>query len=125
MKIYVAARTTQQREARAIAIQLTTLGHEVTSGWLAQADLDNPVRFRTEAERDLADLDAAEAILILTTVVAGGKGMWVEFGYALAKGLKIYTYPHIDSGCVFMALPQVKSIVSLVQIPQQAAYPHS
>lgn len=114
MKIYIAARYTQKEFGQHIRRDLQSLGHEVTSGWLDEVD-DAP---RAAALRDVADVARADAVLLLSAVTDGGKGMWVEAGIAIALGKKIFVYPTFETvrSCVFMHLDQVKFVQHLSDI---------
>jgi nucleoside 2-deoxyribosyltransferase len=93
----------QGRELRA---QLQQTGHVVTSRWL-----DNEEESKDKAaaaQMDLDDVDSADALVLLglpkgTTYKGGGR--MVEFGYAVAKGKKLFLVT--DRECVFGWLPQV------------------
>jgi nucleoside 2-deoxyribosyltransferase len=113
MKIYVAARYTKKDEARQVADELTALGHEVTSQWVYTGVDDDLV---LAAFRDLADIEKADAILLLTQWLDGGKGMWVEVGYALGTGTPVYLYPNMVESCVFCHLHDVKVITNLEEL---------
>lgn len=114
MKLYIATRYAHQDRALLLAADLVRLGHEITSRWL-MVKHGEPV---TEALRDLTDLRAAEGILLLTEGYSGGHGgMWVELGYALGKGKKVYLYGPVEQAQIFCHLPQVSQIQVMEEIP--------
>lgn len=92
MKIYIAASSVEH--ARALAKKLTAAGHEVTSSWIKTGftprGSHQDVERAQEAKRDLMDVTAADALVLLSDEenVPGGKH--VEFGYAIALGKKVY-----------------------------------
>jgi hypothetical protein len=100
MKIYLTAACERAEELRGIRDVLTALGHEVTSRWIdwrggpAQIDAEqlnhdaaNYLAFTQYARADLADIDAADALIVFTGGGDGGDGGYhTAFGYALGKG---------------------------------------
>jgi hypothetical protein len=93
---YLAARYSRHPEMRDIRDTLVARGHTVTSRWIDQhggdqlesavhADLNNnPDDYRQFAEKDLADIRAADWLVSFTSADGGGKGgRHVEFGYGL------------------------------------------
>lgn len=118
MKIYIATRFDQQLDGRAIRAELEAMGHEVTSTWLDEPADKDPLQ---AAEDDLRDLDRADAILVVHQS-SGGRGMWIEMGYAIAKGQIIILLgwnPQKDRGSVFYHLPEVTHIAHLSQLEFQ------
>lgn len=72
-------------EAIVMMTRLESLGHVVTSTWLKQTDAEDDAT----ARMDLADVDAAEMLLLWQPgewASKGTGGRHVEFGYALARG---------------------------------------
>ena len=83
MKVYVATRTGRKHEARRAQDALRALGHEITQDWT----LELPTRVTPEfAERkSVEDLDGvARADAFILIADPGGRGMYVELGYAMA-----------------------------------------
>jgi len=106
MKLYLAARYTRKDEIRGYAYYLTTEGfYTITSTWFLEphdpavtlAEV-TPANLQEYAHRDLAEIDAADALLLFsesdqTWNKRGGRH--VEYGYALAKGKRIFVVgPH-------------------------------
>ena len=87
MKIYVAAKFEERAVLRLIVRSLTDLGHEVTAAWITREELHLPQHMI--ALEDLRGVDEAD-LVILDTTYPGGSGREVEFGYALAKGKKVW-----------------------------------
>jgi len=106
VKIYLAANYSMHPEMREHAAALGAHGHEVTSEWInGTHGGDDRAAY---ARIDLRDVDAADAVIFfsespLHSRTRGGKH--VEFGYALAKGKRIF----IIGGCynVFHYLPEI------------------
>ncbi len=115
MKIYIAHNFAARQElARSVVPYLKSKGHEVTSRWI----WDHTNQLNQEwAEKDLADLDAADALLLYLDNAGNspGRGKYVEFGYAAARGKRIFAHG-MDDSCIFILLPGVKRIASLEEI---------
>lgn len=70
---------------------LQAMGHEVTSEWINGTHQGGDSR--EYALIDLRDIDAADALVLFSESPAGSRtrgGKHVEFGYALAKGKRIF-----------------------------------
>lgn len=115
MKIYIAHNFSARQElARSIVPYLKSRGHEVTSRWIW--DHSNQVGAEW-AQHDLDDVDSADALLVFLDQCGNtpGRGKFVEFGYAMAKGKKVYALG-TDTNCIFIYLPQVTRITGLEQV---------
>jgi hypothetical protein len=92
MKFYIASSSVER--ARDLAQKLVDAGHKVTSSWIKTGWGSHGPQFDEErsqvARRDLMDVTAADALILLSDEdnVPGGKH--VEFGYAIALGKKVY-----------------------------------
>lgn len=106
MKIYLAANYSTHPEMRTYAETLKASGHEVTSEWInGTHGGDNKAEY---AHIDLRDVDSADAVIFFSEAPPNSRtrgGKHVEFGYALAKGKRLF----IVGGChnVFHYLPEV------------------
>lgn len=100
MKIYIASRYSRRDEMREVARSLKKFNVEVTSRWLYE---DKPLdthmgddsdEFYVETARiDLEDIDSASIVIFFSEDPRIGTprgGRHVEFGYALARGKRIY-----------------------------------
>ena len=92
MKIYLAARYERRDELRPIAHQLSTAGHEVTSGWLWEnaEHADPGDAWRIAAEVDILDIDRADTIVLFTEepdVWFPRGSRHFELGYGFGTGL--------------------------------------
>lgn len=112
MKIYIAGRFTERERMREIQTSLEFIDHEVVSTWIEEGGGGE----QEDAIQDIGDIERCDLLLQVTEVVEGGKGMWVELGYALAKGKAVAVFPRRDPLCVFHALPQVQLVTALDQI---------
>ena len=88
MKIYIATAYELRDHAISVMHHLEALGHEVTSGWLhGHVGMDDE-----HARRDLADVLAADLLLLLNPAdyaEKGTGGRHVEVGYALALNIPV------------------------------------
>ena len=129
MKVYLAAAWSRRLEIKAVAERLTDLGVEVTSRWLTEAGLATKASdkfLRESAYVDLADVDAADAIVRFTDnstadfvakqLISGAR--MVEFGYAKARGKTLYVvggkqnvFDHLD-GIVHLA--DINELIALL-----------
>jgi len=106
MKIYLASNYSTHPQMREFAQALAAIGHEVTSEWInGTHGGDDRAMY---AQIDLRDVDAAEAVIFWSEAPAGSRtrgGKHVEFGYALAKGKRLFVVgPCLN---VFHHLPEV------------------
>lgn len=93
---------------------LLSLGHEVTSSWLNEADygdngisMDYPVDFCAFAEQDCRDIDRADCFMAFTEGPGGAPrgGRHVEYGIAIAKLKTLFVIGHRENA--FHHLPHV------------------
>ena len=88
MKVYIAAPYPCRDEAIAIMHKLEAAGHEVTSRWLKSPD----ELADEHARKDLDDVARADVLLAINAEAwenKGTGGRHVEFGYAIALGLRL------------------------------------
>lgn len=106
MKIYLASNYSTHPEMRGYAAKLEAAGHVVTSEWINGSSRGDD---RAEYARiDLRDVDGADALIFFSESPAGSRtrgGKHVEFGYALARGKRIFLVgPCVN---VFHHLPEI------------------
>lgn len=121
-RIYIAARFSRRPEANQLANRLKGLGHTITSRWVlpdsdhvlptglsAQAADDERQRFAIE---DIHDLTQADWLVSLQEEPRsnGRGGRHVEFGFAIATGLRISVIGPRET--VFHHLPSIKHYAS-------------
>jgi hypothetical protein len=120
MNIYLASRYSRNDEMKGIRDVLQALGHKITSRWIdCHPDVvgdftesfdsemlnTNPEQCAPLGQHDLDDIDKADTVISFTGF--GGKGgRHVEFGYALAKGKKLFIVGPREN--VFHTLQQVE-----------------
>src|SRR6266702_6113809 len=112
LKVYVAAASYRQREARNLFRRLERHGLEVTGTWVFKRSLGEVETFPTEAARDLAQIDEADLVVTLTENPRARRpkyttgGRHVECGYALGKGRPLVVVGPKEN--VFHYLPNVE-----------------
>lgn len=95
---------------------LEELGHEVYD-WTMFASIKRPYRENQVAPIALAELQAIEnADVFILLGDEGGTGMYVELGYALAKGSKVYCVGNHNNETVFQYIPQVIRVESFEDV---------
>lgn len=122
MKVYIAAPWEEKSRAASDAkFYLESEGFEVTSSWITRKEdkgntlgAYDPKDLTKEATTDLADIDRADAILLLNTQKRGQEtsGKQVEFGYSLSRNMRKVVVGEPSN--VFHLLPGV-SVVSSVK----------
>jgi len=111
LKVYVAAASYRQREARNVYRRLARHGLEVTGTWVFKRSLGEVDTFPTEAARDLIQIQEADLVLTLTENPRARRpkyttgGRHVECGYALGKGKPLVVVGPKEN--VFHYLPNV------------------
>lgn len=96
MRVYIAAALTQHAVAKNVAARLRGYGYTVVSTWhmhpdpLALEATLTPVEMTRIADADLDEVRGASALVLLATERDGRAGRWVEFGYALASGIRMF-----------------------------------
>lgn len=113
MNVYVATRFDNYTAAVLAHDQLLAEDHTPTSArWVSVArELKGdcagvPIgddRRLSEAQKDLDDIDRADALILLVPE-QGGCGMWVELGYALARGKQVLCVGPALSRSIFCEL---------------------
>lgn len=106
MKIYLAANYSAHPQMREVAKTLAEHGHEVTSEWITGTHSGHD--HAHYAQIDLRDVDAADAMIFFSAAPPGSRtrgGKHVEFGYALAKGKRIFVVG--EHANVFHHLPGI------------------
>ena len=111
MKIYLAAPWVNQVEARQARDLFVARGITVTSGWLDHANTDDPCELERQALSDLADLESANAFVLLNLGKSEGKAF--EFGYAYATDMTCVVVGPRE-GNIFYHLPDV-SVVETIE----------
>lgn len=118
MKIYIAAASYRQREARNAYRKLQRRGFDVNSSWVFKKSLGAIETFSYEARRDLEQVAEADVVVTFTENPKKSKyttgGRHVECGYALAKGKELLVVGPKEN--VFHYLPEVKQFDTLGEV---------
>lgn len=110
--IYIAAPTTQQQSANALAEQLiANTEHRITSSWHTTPILCDEITLSPESRNKIAETCLEEidscSIMILFAIPGQGKGgCFTEFGYAIASGIPVIVI-HFGDLSVFTELAGV------------------
>lgn len=118
MRIYLAARYDQHGLMLVYAGKLESAGHQVTSRWIRQATGDMPDGCTVElmnqrpsecaphAQTDMDDIRRSNVLVCFTEWPSSTGGRHVEFGYALALGIRIVIVGPREH--IFHTIPQVE-----------------
>lgn len=126
MRFYLAAMYSRHEELRMYADVLENHGHVVTSRWINGEDqaLDSELLHQCNRERaqrllqdDLEDLFAADTLIAFTEAPQEGSsrgGRHVEFGIALAHGLRLFVIGPREN--LFYLVPGVRGYRSFDEL---------
>ncbi len=94
MRIYVASPFGEMKRAKELMTKLEQLGYIITQDWTDEIfDLiKSKGREDINASADLIGVQRSDAVVLLVPL-KGGRGMWIEFGYALALGRSVFVLP--------------------------------
>lgn len=110
MEIYIAAPWVRKREAVAAANAVTDAGFTVISRWHdVHGGEEDPAVMAREAQHDIDDLDAANALVLLNLEKSEGKAF--ETGYMFASGKPVVVVGGRSN--VFHWLPEVHVVSSV------------
>jgi hypothetical protein len=102
-RIYLASSWDNRWLLRRVRDELATLGHTVTSRWIDVGEVDYPPDIG--ADRDIADIDNSDTLVFWPdNLIERTSGKFVEYGYAIGKGLDIYVVYPESSTCIFNKL---------------------
>jgi hypothetical protein len=137
-KIYLAARFSAQQEMQGVRDVLTAVGFEITSSWIDHVSASGvngitvkeinaePERCGQAAAGDMADVLAADTLILFTEWPSTTGGRHVELGIALGAGKRVIIVGDLEN--IFQALPQVEHYpdwpslaTALADGPQEAA----
>ena len=89
MKIYVSGSYNEQKRLREESHKLFALGHGITSTWLNETQqpkhLTEQQWFTKLAVKDLAEVAAADCIIMDTDGTSTSGGRYVEWGFAIGR----------------------------------------
>jgi nucleoside 2-deoxyribosyltransferase len=119
-RVYLASRFERQAELKELATLMTADGYTITSRWLdhtgglSVGPGKDPSVAAAWAEKDLLDVEAADALVLFTDDIPTSRGgSNVELGYAIGRGLRcIVVGPRVN---VFHYCHTVKWIPTLTE----------
>lgn len=96
MKYYIATSLSRMSEHNSVRDSLRNLGYEISYDWTTHGSvkLVSKKRLQEVASLELQGVLEADFVLIL---LPGGNGTHLEFGFALAKGKKIFLHSEDSS----------------------------
>lgn len=105
MRIYIAHNFEARIELRKTVELLESLGHTVTSRWIK----DDSIFERSmivNSLYDISDIICSDVLIFFSDNYGDkpGKGKYVELGYALAKGKRIFIVGQNNNSCIFYSL---------------------
>lgn len=116
MKFYIAAPMQQQHQALAWMRTLEASGHECTARWITNGEEDPAVPQAYWANIDLADIHAADAVILMTGVEGSSRGgRHFEFGYAYHAGKRCIVCGPRES--VFHHLERIEQADIIEDVP--------
>lgn len=85
--VYVSAHFPEAPTARYVSDCLAGAGHRIVSTWYSTGTESDPV---ASAVRDFREIDESDALVMLSTPHRTTGGKFVELGYALGKGKRVF-----------------------------------
>jgi nucleoside 2-deoxyribosyltransferase len=86
LKVYIAASLTDKDKALALRLKLVNAGIQVTSQWIFEAGVNDPIQNQSQSEYleklDLGDIDRSD-LLIFMSGTTKSPGKTTEIGYAI------------------------------------------
>lgn len=109
MKLYLAHNFAARDALRLLVEKLEASGYHVTSRWITDDAHVQESTAQQNALDDLEDIDAADVLVLFVDQFKDrpGKGKFIEFGYAYAKGKQIILCGDDTESSVFYKLPGV------------------
>ena len=90
MRVYVAGKFSEKKQAHSVMCQVRSLGHEVTYDWTQFSEERTPQSMQRAANLDLQGVLDADAVLaLLTDPSYTYRGTFFELGAALATGKRV------------------------------------
>jgi len=126
MKIYVAGKYQDRDRVRFIHQLLREQGHEITIDWTNHDIYPNDAiaeKLSQFAQDDVWGVLNADIFIGLMTLPFEYKGLWVEMGIALGKGIPVYVIGDAGSNCIFHNHPLVKKFADIQECCNSLAPP--
>lgn len=113
MTVYVAGPWARKNDVRAVVQRLRGAGFSVTSRWVDRPESEyecDPALMRSEAIRDIEDIDQSDVLLYLNLEKSEGKA--TELGMALTREMPVFVVGGTKNN-VFLHLPTVTHVESV------------
>ena len=110
MKIYVAGKYQDRVRVKSIHQEIRRIGHEITLDWTNHNIYPNDAvagKLKGFAKDDVWGVKEADLFIGLMTEKYEYKGLWVEMGVALGKGIPVWIIGSAGDSCIFMNHPLV------------------
>lgn len=120
MKIYVAGKYQDRDRVRVVYQILREHGHEITLDWTNHNIYPNDAvaeKLSGFAQDDVSGVLSADLFIGLMTIPYEYKGLWVEMGIALGKGIPVYIIGNAGDSCIFTNHPLVKKFTEIFEVP--------
>lgn len=127
MKVYVAGRFAKKVAIQAVHAWLRAGGHEITVDWTTQSGLkpyvQNQEKVTDFVNADIEGVVSSDVFILLSEKAADARGMYVEFGIALASFMqnnlpRIYVVGDLDDPSAFYFYPGVIRVESVDDIKE-------
>lgn len=108
MKVYVAGRSSIRNGVEDTIKKLKASGFKITFDWTKHPHFiyrEQPELAKKYSELELQAIDSSDVFILVSD--REGSGMYVEMGYALAKGKPVYIIGEWNQKPIFMFHPQV------------------
>ena len=116
MNIYVAGKYQDRDRVRYIHQLLREQGHEITIDWTNHDIYPNDAvaeKLAGFAKDDVWGVKEADVFIGLMTLDYTYKGLWVEMGIALCKGIPVKIIGTAGDNCIFINHPLVEKYVDI------------
>ncbi len=119
MKIYVAGKYQDRERVKIIHGYLREMGHEITVDWTDHEIYPNDAvaeRLASFAIDDVWGVLEADVYIGLMIEDFVYKGLWVEMGIALGKGIPVWLIGDAGDSCIFANHPLVRKFADTLEM---------
>jgi len=116
MKLFVSGKWEDKLRVRKVHKELIELGHEITYDWTTGEFIDNREHLAGLADNDITGVKECDKLVTLLFVDYPYKGVWVEFGIALALNKEIIVVGDYGKDCIFINHPNVTVLNNLKEL---------
>lgn len=110
MKIYLAHNFVARDWLKTLIGEFSKLGHEITSNWITDDSHCITGQALHSATVDLEDIERADCLVLFTDQYGDrhGRGKFVELGYAIRAGKRVFLVGEDQTSSVFYHLPTIR-----------------